>query len=158
MTLAYRHNCIVARVLKWNESMQAVNPWNPLRSLIWGREHDACVYENHYHIPWILSAACFSPELKFYPRKNSVQIKISFFSPMLAVKSFIWQLELVVGPVEFCFGAFKLFSMHKLDFLFTNCLWGMTVSYTLFFIRNILDPDRAPCFLRFWWFVGQNVS
>ena len=27
-----------------------------------------------------------------------------------------------------------------------------------FYIRNISDPDRAQCFLRFWWFVGQNVS
>ena len=27
--------------------------------------------------------------------------------------------------------------------------------YTLFFISNIFDLARAPCFLRFWWFDGH---
>ena len=30
--------------------------------------------------------------------------------------------------------------------------------YTLFFIRNIFNPPRSPCFLRFCQYLGQNVS
>ena len=37
-------------------------------------------------------------------------------------------------------------------------LFDSVVLYTLFIIRNIFDLARAPCFLRFWRFVGQKCT